>query len=108
MQRKRRRCAFLWGLGGLVCQPRKALLKVHSSEPAELTGYILIKQDGRWNRSTSEMSWRLDQGANKLTLFNVSTQRLLVEGKYRLKLKAEDAAGNDSNKLVLRFKVDLR
>ena len=86
----------------------RAVVVVTSSEAGVLLGTVLLKQDGRWNRTTIEREWPLSQGRNERTFLTRDQQSLLVEGSYRLRVRAVGADGDKSARVVLPFEVDLR
>ena len=77
-----------------------------SSENASLKGVVERRRtNGKW-RQVAKKSWSVESGPNQERLYGKRAQQGLAPGRYRLRLRAVDKAGNVSAATTVRFRVD--
>ena len=82
----------------------KAMLRVMSTESAQLVGSVQRRTARGWER-VARKQWPVERGANAEKLYGKAAQRRLKSGTYRVRLVATDAAGNTSSTSTVRFRV---
>ena len=82
------------------CRTTRAALTFQLSEPADLVARIQRLRRGRW-RTARVLDFAGRRGANRRTV----GFRGLKAGRYRLLLKAYDAAGGESRTVKVGFRV---
>ena len=83
-----------------------AILRVRSSEAAQLVATVQRKrQQGGW-RTVGTKHWVVAQGVNKLHFYGRIAERRLPTAVYRARLVGTDPAGNISVPATFRFRVD--
>jgi hypothetical protein len=78
---------------------RRYRLRARLSEPARLRIQVSRRKHGRW-RTRRFLIRRVKKGVNRLRL-----GKLRRKGRYRVRVRAIDAAGNSSKRKAVRFRI---